>query len=407
MKGGKKWGFTWQPRRIGTPPRFDKVAVGKRGFGDYSSAMIRDPKRLALTAAKFALPVLILGYLLGWQISPEQWHALAEQPKDYPLLATALGVAMVALSLSFVRWCLLVRAQGIELSMLEAFRLGSISFLLNFVSAGSVGGDLFKAVFLARRRPGKRIEAVASVLADRGCGLYGLLLLVGFTFALTDLGTINRGADDATDPAAARALDLDAVRVAVTALVGIGTAALAALVLGGRGVDRLVRWGGSWPVIGGTIERVGKPLRMFHERPLALAAAVLLSVGVQAMLATSIYLVARGLYGSPPTLAEHFVIVPVAMLASALPISPAGVGVLEAAMESLYRLLPADPTAASGTLVALVFELVKLAMAGIGTLFYWTAAPEVRESLQRADAGVTGPTDPPATTPHRSSATLP
>ncbi len=70
--------------------------------------------------------------------------------------------------------------------MLEAFRLGSICFLLSFVSAGSVGGDLFKAVFLARRRPGKRVEAVASVLVDRGVGLYGLLLVVAAALLLRD-----------------------------------------------------------------------------------------------------------------------------------------------------------------------------------------------------------------------------
>ena len=76
--------------------------------------------------------------------------------------------------------------------MLEAFRLGSICFLLSFVSPGSVGGDVFKAIFLAQRRPGKRIEAVASVLVDRGVGLYRLLLLVAAALVLTnptDLGS--------------------------------------------------------------------------------------------------------------------------------------------------------------------------------------------------------------------------
>lgn len=405
---------SFEPRRIETPAAVGKVAVGNRVAADYSARMTRDPKRLAIVAAKFALPAIILAYLLGWRIDADDWQALADQEKRFSLLWTALIVAIGALSISFARWCLLVRAQGIELSMLEAFRLGSICFLLSFVSAGSVGGDLFKAVFLARRRPGKRIEAVASVLVDRGSGLYGLLLLVAMTIVFTGTGTVSAtptggtaGIDAVAESGGAGSPDLGSLRIAVAVLVGLGTAVLATLVLGGRSVDRMVRWSGTLPWVGGIMERIGKPLRMFHERPVAFAVAVLMSVAVQAMLAVSIYLVARGLYESPPTLAEHFVIVPIAMLASALPISPAGLGVLEAAMESLYHLIPAEPTVASGTLVALVFELVKLTMAAIGTLFYWTAKGEVRESLELADQGVSGPTDPPTPTHRRSSATPP
>ena len=65
-----------------------------------------------------------------------------------------------------------------------------------------------------------------------------------------------------------------------------------------------------------------------------------MSIGVQGMLVISMYFVARGLYASPPTLAEHFVIVPLGMLASALPLTPAGIGVLEAAISELYKIIP-------------------------------------------------------------------
>ena len=349
----------------------------------YSDPMNRPVVRFLITSAKFVLPVLILAYLLGWRIGREAWDALGEQPKNYSLLGVAMAVAMGALSLSFARWCLLVRAQGIELSMLEAFRLGSICYLLSFVSVGSVGGDLFKAVFLARRRPGRRIEAVASVLVDRGCGLYGLLLLVAITFLAADVNP-HVAAGEGGESAGEGGADLAILKVAVAVLIAVGTGVVGMLVLGGRGVDRVMGRASKLRWVGGIFGRLAGPLRMFHEHPVAFVVAVAMSVGVQAMLAISIYLVARGLYGSPPTLAEHFVIVPIAMIASALPISPAGLGVLEAATESLYQLIPAEPTAASGTLVALVFEIVRFAIAGIGTLLYWTAPAEVRTSLREA-----------------------
>ena len=78
-------------------------------------------------------------------------------------------------------------------------------------------------------------------------------------------------------------------------------------------------------------------------------------------------------------------IVPVGMLVSALPLTPAGIGLLEATIDKLYEVVPAISTDASGTLVALVFEVVKLIMAVIGTIFYWTANEEVRHSLEIAE----------------------
>lgn len=333
-----------------------------------------NPRSILIHFFKFAIPAVIIGYLV-WRIDDEHWHQLSQQPKNYALLAAALAVSLAAMILSFARWCVLVRCQGIQLSMLEAFRLGSICFLLSFVSAGSVGGDLFKAIFLAKRRPGKRVAAVASVLVDRGCGLYGLLLIVAVALMLTNPTVVGDG----------DSIGMDRIKMATAILVGAGTVVLAILVLGGRSVDRLVAWGGGLPIIGGMVSKIGPPLRMFHHHPVAFGASVVMSLGVQGMLALSMYLIARGLYSDPPTLLEHFVIVPIGMLASALPITPAGIGVLEATIQSLYSIVPATPTLASGTLVALVFEMVKVVMAIIGTVFYWTANEEVRESLEIAE----------------------
>ena len=349
---------------------------------------------LAVRIAKFAIPLAIIGYLL-WRIEPAQWHELGAQEKNYGLLVAALLVALVALSLSFARWCILVRCQGIELTMLEAFRLGAISFLLSFVSAGSVGGDLFKAVFLARRRPGKRVAAVASVFIDRACGLYALTVLVA-------VGLLLANPVDRSDGA----IGLGQIKLATAALFVAGTSVLAILVLGGKQVDRWITAQGDSGLLGNVLSRIAPPLRMFHAHTFALTAAIVMSVGVQGLLAVSVYLIASGLYDSPPTLLEHIVIVPIGMLASALPITPAGIGVFEVAIESLYRVVPRIETDASGTLVALAFEIVKVVMAVIGMVFYWTANAEVRESLEAAELEAAEEESPTTPDLNRSSPVL-
>lgn len=325
-------------------------------------------KTTLLTIAKFAIPVAIIAWLL-WRMEPEKWEQLREQPKDYLRLCAALGIAIAAVFLSFVRWWLLVRCQGIALSVTEACRLGAIGFLLSFVSAGSVGGDLFKAIFLAKRAPGRRFEAVASVVVDRGSGLLGLMILVTLALAFVDLSAIGDGEQIAR------------IGQATTTLVIVGVVVVAILILGGKPIDRLISWSATWPVIGKLVDRVASPLRSFHERPFAFGISLLMSFAVHVMLVIAIYLIATGLYTSPPTLADHFVIVPLANVAAALPVAPAGLGVTEVAMEWLYRAVPATPTQASGTLVALVYEFVKVVVAILGMLFYWTAGRELRTTL--------------------------
>jgi uncharacterized protein (TIRG00374 family) len=337
--------------------------------------MLHLSKSTFVTLVKFAIPAAIIGFLL-WQLrsDPDKWHEFVSQPKNYWLLAAALLVALMAVGLSFARWCLLVRCQGIELTMLEGFRLGSIGFLLSLVAPGSVGGDVFKAVFLARRRPGKRIAAVASVLVDRGCGLYGLLVVVSVALLLNNPTVTGQSATE-----------LKWIEGATHFLFGTGTLVLAILVFGGRGVDRLVTWGSTLPMIGGIVAKIGPPLRMFHAHPVAFALAILISIAVHIMFVISMFLIARGLYSSPPTLAEHFVIGPIGMLASTLPFTPGGIGVLEVAINKMYAIVPAIKTKASGTLVALVFEMVKVVMAALGMIFYWTANKDERESLEIAE----------------------
>lgn len=330
------------------------------------------PIQFVASAAKFVVPAIIVAVLL-WRIPSEDWERIGQQQKNYSLIAAAVAVAVGAMCVSFARWCVLVRAQGIELSMLEAFRLGSIGYLLSFVSAGSVGGDVFKAAFLARRRPGKRFAAVASVFVDRGCGLYGLLLLVAAGMAAVGVGQNTQTSGQ---------IDLSMIRYATYGLIAAGTTVLAILILGGRGVDRFIAKAEKWPLVGGLVHRIGPPLRTFGTHRLQFAIAVLMSVAVQSLLVISMLLIARGLYDDPPGAAEHFVIVPIGMLVSALPVTPAGVGVLEVAIDTMYGLFQNESSIASGTLVALVFELVKLIVAGVGVVFYWTAPAEVMESLQ-------------------------
>ena len=75
-------------------------------------------------------------------------------------------------------------ALGLSFRWRDAFRLGFLGYFFNFVAAGGVGGDLFKAIFIAREQPQRRAAAVASVMMDRLMGLYALLVLASLVILL-------------------------------------------------------------------------------------------------------------------------------------------------------------------------------------------------------------------------------
>ena len=58
---------------------------------------------------------------------------------------------------------------------------------MNFVAPGSIGGDLFKAIFLAHGQPGRRTEAVATVIADRLLGVTTILVIASIGILATGL----------------------------------------------------------------------------------------------------------------------------------------------------------------------------------------------------------------------------
>lgn len=66
-------------------------------------------------------------------------------------------------------------------------------------------------------------------------------------------------------------------------------------------------------------------------------------------------------------------VVPPGMAAGALPLAPGGIGLQEGALAGLFKQLPGLPENYSGMLVATVFRLITISIAGIGLVYYWAS----------------------------------
>lgn len=312
-------------------------------------------KKVGLTALKLAIPAGLFIYLL-WSVPADDYRAFWSQPKRWELLFAAQLLALVAAIISILRWRLLVLAFQIPFTVREALRLGFLGYLLNFISFGSVGGDVFKAILVARDRPQKRPEAVASVLVDRAIGLIGLLLLSWLTLVLFS--------SDFHSPL------LTGIKRGAAIFTTISIFCLAAAVFAGQWFDRLIHWSARLPLAGQTLARMARAVRQLRSSPQVLLWMVVLAVCVHSMLATTVYLISCGIYPHHPTLQQHLMVVPPGMAAGALPLAPGGIGVQEGALAGLFQQLPDLPPLFSPVLVATVYRLVTITIAGIGIAFY-------------------------------------
>ena len=332
--------------------------------GSHSAA-----RRTLVALAKITLAVAILAYLLWQAKEHDTFTRLVEQPKNWLVLCLGAVCTFSAATLCFVRWHFLVHAVGISIRLVDTLRLGALGFALNFVSLGAIGGDLFRAIFLAHGQPGRRTEAVATVAADRLLGVATMLVLASGGILATDLV-------DAPSPALAllcKTILLTAVLVLIGAALLLFVPALSGPMVSG--------WFERVPIAGAIFGRLFGAVRAYRNERGLLAAAAVTSVLANLMYITSFFFVASGLPVERPSWAEHLVVVPVGSLVGAIPATPAGLGTMELAIEELYQHMPgaAGARPGDGTMVTLAQRVTMMAVALVGLLFYLGRRAEVRE----------------------------
>lgn len=327
-------------------------------------------KHYALVATKISLAVAILGYLLLQVQQQAGFSRLISEPKHWPLLALGLASTAAAITLTFLRWHVLLSALGLDFRIRDTIRLGALGFALNFVSLGSIGGDLFKAIFAAKDSPGRRTEAVATVMVDR---------LVGVAMMLTLATAASFTIDWSAAPTAVRML-VQTIRLATLALV-VGLALILAVpALSGDRIRALV---GMIPLVGPTAARLIGTVSAYRNEKSLVVRACGISLVSNSLFILSFYFVAQGLPVKSPSLAQHFVIVPSANLAGAIPATPSGLGTMELAVDKLYQAVPtATPIpAGEGTLVALGQRATMILVAAACLAFYVFERGNLRDAM--------------------------
>jgi len=319
-------------------------------------------KRHFATFVKIAVPIAILGWLLTreWGAIQGLWY----RPKDPFLLFASFAFLTTATCLSFTRWFLLVRALNIPFRLRDAFRLGFMGYLFNFVGPGGNGGDLFKAWFVAREQQTRRPEAIATILLDRAVGLYALLVVATISIFVVDTAGLS---------------ELRKFLQLVTWITYFATALIVLLLMPAKYTDWLLNPLARLPFVGPIFTRVRAALELYRRRRIWLVAIGGISITIHILVGLSMHCADRAVHPVTPSIQEHLIISPLATTASAAPV-PGGLGTYEFAMDYLYDKLPKQrfvagsklPTIGKGQglAVAIIYRLMTILIAVVAVFYY-------------------------------------
>lgn len=310
-----------------------------------------NPSRSYLSWILRLLVVGSVGYWLYGQTDQEQLRSSLSRAPGAITIAALMGCTNLAIA--SVRWRLLMKAFDAKRlpGLAPLFKLNLVGHFYNIFVPGAVGGDIGRG-YVARRCFDDKITSYFVVVSERLVGLtaLGLIFGAGVLFGPRLPGISDTG-------------------LWAIVLVGISVF-LVAIYLAG---DRLRRWWSIFP-------RITRPSHIFAAGGLSL-----LSHGITIM----VFGVLSLSLGVDLSISTLIVVVPVALVASIVPIAIAGIGPREAA---LVGLLPAMAIASSQDALALSlsFALSHWLLAALGGCLQLVVGDTLLASLTEAEPSSNG-----------------
>ena len=268
---------------------------------------------------KLVLKFSFAGGLLYWLIQKGDLDfamagkALTENPEL--VLGVILMIAFSAIGTAY-RWKILLEIKSKPLPFGEVVKLNWIGLFFSSILPGAVTGDLVKAVY-AKKLDDRLTKTylLMSTLVDRVIGLIGLLFLLGiFTlFNYEDLITISPQMENL---------------VHVNFFLLAGSLGFFATLFMPKNLKTLfLRLTDKIPFIGHQIEKILAQIWAMGENKKTILKCLLMSMVFQANNVCAIYYISKPFFDSTLSLGKAFTFVPLGLIATAVPISPAGMGV--------------------------------------------------------------------------------
>lgn len=313
----------------------------------FRSAAVKNSIKVGLVAG--------LLYLLGQRgfLSYEKTRAaFSHSGLMFAAIFTMLSTAFIGA----LRWQWLLRAQGIEFPYSKTLRLAFIGNFFNIALPGAVSGDVVKAFYVADLVPGLRGRAFGSILFDRIVGLSALVFVAA--------GALLLRIESLWGSVFLNAIYFFVVTAAVVVLCLYAylflvredkDPLLAALKKLEKKNEKL-----------GSLGRIYEGMRHYHSHRITVLKVLGVSILIHLAVGTCYVLFMKSLEVSGLDPALFFIVVPLGLLVTAVPVAPAGIGTGHYAFAHLFLLLGTD----RGADVFTLFAICQLLIGAIGGLVY-------------------------------------
>lgn len=312
-------------------------------------------KKLLTNSAKLAFAGGLIYWLIAsGKITKEPFLLLLQKTWLIPF---TLFSVLLMIVINNYRWFLLLRGSAVHTTQWRALKLSFIGMFFNLALPGSVSGDVLKSYYITRDHPTQKAKAVTSVIIDRLAGLYSIVLLAFFA-VVAEWKVINSS------------IHLKSLGFFVLALTG-GFSGFFAFGLSGRIRSHRFTNKALKKIPGGSfIEKLYDAVNSFRTCKKEFVIGVILSLFSQAQIIGALYVTAVQLNFNPNFESFYFVF-PVGFMATAIPISPAGIGVGQAIFLTLFYWYTGVESTMGPTLITInQFCLAVWGM--LGAWFYFT-----------------------------------
>lgn len=330
------------------PNTFTSTTAGATG----PPKAMHSPKQVFKTVAKLAFGGGLLFYVL--RSGMIDFKSLGPALFDPKILALSLLFLSFSAFICALRWFRLATVQGVTVSFRQIFELTMIGNFFNTFLPGAVGGDLIKAWYIAGHSQQSKTRGIFTVLLDRIIGLSVIIFYAAITlFFFLDLLRSEHQ------------LQLVGYSLwaftAVSVVVGLFffTPYIWNLAWVTKALKVIEEWG--------PIGRIVQAVSLYRQYPKTIIAATLLSA-VSILGITLLYSFHGHSLGIPLSTPYYFFVVPVGIVASAIPLLPGGIGVGQFAFFTLFRWVGETPEH-GGTLCTLL-QLHTILFNCAGLIFY-------------------------------------
>jgi uncharacterized membrane protein YbhN (UPF0104 family) len=300
-------------------------------------------RRVWTSLAKTALGVALLAALVFW--GKIDLNAMLELTAAPSAVVTCLALLLLALPVAALRWGIFLRALGVSIPFVTLFHFVAIGLLTNVLLLGSAGGDAIRGIYAWRALGGSGARIAVSVIADRLSVLFAILFIT-LTFSLFYWHRMQQV------PALA-ALGTSIIALAVACIIGICVLFAAPDLM--RPLEAaLLRW----PFVVNLLAQMRRIVLMLRTSPLSLLAAFALALVTQILTVLAVVAIAEAVKIGVLSAADYMFAVPLTLIVNALPLTPSGIGVGEAAFDQICRWLEPIPSGAAYSSIFFAFRVV-------------------------------------------------